>query len=137
MRRTVLLAVLSAVLAATPLAAQSEGPHVYRINHIQVLDAAYYTYLRDVLYPVYDQFVKMGILVSYDGIRQTAGAGEVDMLGISEFTSWDDGDGMTPAAYAQASQAALGKPWTEAVKDVDLSKLRKVVRTEIYWSIRP
>jgi hypothetical protein len=111
---------------------------VYRINYVQVLDARYYTYLQEVLYPVYEEFIKMGLIISYDGVRQVSGAGEVSMLGITELPNWDGADDFTAAPYAEASQAAHGKPWAEANAEYrPLSELRKIIRTEYYWSIKP
>jgi len=137
MRRLVCIAVFLAVFAVVPLAAQDDAPNVYRVNHVQVLDAKYYTYLQEVLYPMYDEWVKAGLIVSYDGIRQLSGAGEVNMLGITELPNWDAADDFTAAAYAEASQAAHGKSWAEATEGYILSEMRKIIRREFYWSIKP
>ena len=138
MRRLVSIALFFTVFAFVPLAAQDDGPHWYRVNYVQVLDARYYTYLQEVMYPVYDEWIKTGLIVSYDGIRQYVGAGEVTMLGITELPSWDSADDFTPEAYAEASQAAHGKPWAEARAEYPpLSELRTIIRREFYRSIKP
>jgi hypothetical protein len=137
MRRLVSVTAFLAIFGAVSLAAQQEqGPPVYRVNYVQVLDSDYYTYLREVLYPVYDEFIKMGLIKSYDGLRQGTGAGEVSMLGVTEFPNWDIANDINAAAYAEASQAAHGKPWSEATEGYTLSELRKIIRTELYWSIK-
>ena len=136
MRRLVFTALCFAVFSFVPLAAQDDGPNFYRINYIEVLDSDYYTYLREVLYPVYDEWIRMGLIVSYDGVVQMTGAGEVTMLGITEFPTWDVGDNFTRDMYDEASQAAHGMPWAEAVADYTLSELRRIIRTELYQTIK-
>jgi hypothetical protein len=136
MRRLVSIAVFLAVFSFVPLAAQDDGPNVYRVNYVQVLDATYYTYLREVLYPVYDEWIRMGLIVSYDGIRQWTGAGEATMLGITELPNWDGADDFTPAAYAEACQAAHGMSWAEAREGYVLAEMRKIIRSEMYATIK-
>ena len=136
MRRLVSIAVFLTVFAFVPLAAQDESPHYYRVNYVQVLDAKYYTYLQELLYPMYDYWVSKGLVISYDGIRQYTGAGEVTMLGITELPSWDGADAFTAEEYAEASQAVHGMPWADAIEGYVLAEMRKITRREFYWSIK-
>jgi hypothetical protein len=137
MRRILSIAAFLSVCCIVPLAAQDEVPHNYRINYVQVLDAKYYTYLTELLYPMYDYWVEKGLIVSYDGIRQYTGAGEVTMLGITELPSWDAAMDFTDEEYAEASQAVHGKPWADAMEGFVLAEMRKIIRREFYWSIKP
>ncbi len=137
MRRLVSVAAFLSIFAFVPLAAQDDDPNVYRVTSIEVIDQEYYTYVQEVLYPVWDEFVNMGLFVSYHGLDQFSGAGEVTILSIMEFPDWDTANELG-AAYDEASQAAHGTTWAEAAGEYfPLSELRKIIRVEFYGSIKP
>ena len=138
MRRLVSLAVFFAVFAFVPLDAQDDGPTVYDVNYIEVLDAKYNTYLREVLFPVWDEFVRRGVIISYHVMRQYSGAGEADILGITEFPNWDGADELTGTLYEEVSQAVHGAAWAAVNEEYwPLSEIRNLIRTEVYGSVKP
>ncbi len=138
MRRLVSLFIFLAVFAVMPLAAQDDGPHVYDVNYINILDSKYMTYLQEVLFPVWDEFVNRGIIISYHVMRQYSGAGESDIIGITEFPNWDGVNELTSAAYNEVSQAVHGMSWADVNEEYwPLSEIRTLIRTEIYGSAKP
>ena len=138
MRRLVSIAVFLSIFAFVPLAAQDDGPTVWEVMVIESLDAKYTTYLQEVLYPVYDEMVRTGVLISYDVLVPWTGSGETTHMAIVEYPSWDDLDGPSAAQYNEASQAVHGIPWTEVTADYfPLSEIRKVTSRNVYGSTKP
>ncbi len=137
MRRLVSIAVFLSIFAFVPLAAQDESPHVYRVDYIEVLDAKYITYVQEVLIPVWDEFVRRGLVISYDIIARWTGTEDFTHMVVSEYASWDDADALTNAAYADASQAVHGTTYAEASAEyTPLSEIR-TIRSDVYVSVRP
>ena len=138
MRRFISVAAFLTVFAFVPLTAQDDGPTVTTVNYIEVLDARYYTYIREVLFPVWEEFVEMGLIVSYDFLRPGAGVEGIDFVGVTQYPNWDGVNDLTTDAYNEASQAAHGMPWAEANAEYrPLSELRSIIRNEVYRSIKP
>jgi hypothetical protein len=136
MRRILSVAVILSVLWFVPLAAQDDGPNVYLVRYITVLDAKYLTYFQEALIPVWDEFVRSGKLVSYDIAVQVSGSGDVTHIAVEEYADWDAADGLL-GAYEEASQAVHGRSWAEVTEGYyPLDEIRKI-RTDIYWSIKP
>ncbi len=136
MRRTLSVAVFLSVFWFVPMAAQDDGPNVYFVRNITVLDAKYLTYFQEALIPVWDEFVRSGKLVSYDIGVQVSGSGDVTHIAVEEYANWDAADELL-GAYEEASQAVHGRSWAEVTEGYyPLDEIRKI-RTDIYWSIKP
>ncbi len=137
MRRILSVAVFLSVISFVPLVSQDDEPNYYRVVCVQVLDAQYLLYLQEILIPMYDEFMRMGLVTSYHAMSQVGGAGECDIKVFAEYPRWDAYDDITSAEFDQASQAAHGRPWSEVIRAYDLPALRKLIRTEFYRSRRP
>ena len=142
MRRLVSIAVCFTVFAFVPLAAQDDGPNVFRVNFIKALPgkaALYSAAVQEYLVPRNEELVMRGYLVSYQTIRQNAGAGEYTHVHIFEYANWDAANDDAQSVNDDACRAVFGgKTCQEKLAEYgDLSTIRVFVRNEFYTSLKP
>ena len=144
MRYLVLLGVFFSLLAASPLAAQtddSDSGHVYVLTYWKTLpgqSAAYNTFIREHSLPYYDETVKIGPMVSYRFVALGVGSGDYSHVFIAEYENWDAADDPLPeGGQAAACQAAFQMTCAAHAENYpDLGTVRVFVRREILFSVR-
>jgi hypothetical protein len=144
MRRLVSIAVFLTLFAFVPLAAQDDGPNVFSVSFFKVLPGkapAYQAYL-NVWAQYYEELVQRGRLVSFQFLRQGAGAGEYTNINLFEFLDWDAADDVSSEEANEVCQAVFGMTCQE--RDAaffeeygELPTIRTPVRTEMFGSAKP
>ena len=132
MRRIIPIIAVLATTTAVPGAGQTEAGHVFRVityrAHTDQAGAYSQAYRTDAD-PVYAELVRRGWIVSYRLLVKDAGSGDSTHMIILEFPNWE-AVGQFPENIDQASQAALGRPWSTVLELV--TPMRELISSDLY-----
>ncbi len=146
MRRLVSIAVFLSIFAFVPLAAQDDGPNVFRATYYKALpgkQAAYNAATREYHIPTREEFVRRGHIVSYETIVQRAGTGEFTNVHITEYANWAAVEGESDEEWEDVCRTVFGGlTCDEKIAEVEQTygerpTLRTHIRTEYYTSLKP
>lgn len=132
---TLLLATFVAcTLFVTDASAQTTPGHVFTVRYHKVFPgkaAEYNTVYGEVIRPIMDKLKADGDIVSYLDLQEIFGDRDATHVLIMEFENLEASQTQGPKLEA-ASQELFGKPFPEAIGDLDL--LREYTGTEVFGS---
>ena len=132
---TLLLATFFAcTLLVSNASAQTEPGHVFTVRYHKVFPGKAWEYnevYKDVIRPIMDKLKADGDIVSYLDLQEVFGDRDATHILIMEFENLEASQAQGPKLEA-ASQELLGKPFQEAIGDLDL--LREYTGTEVFGS---
>lgn len=142
MRRLISLALFLAVYGLVPLAAQDDGPNVFRATYYKAQpgkEAEYNAAAREYVLPLNEELIRRGYLVSHETLVQNAGAFEFTNVHIYEFANWGAVANLTQSVRIDACRTVFdGMTCQEKLATFgDLENLRTFVRQEYYVSLKP